>query len=204
MNSSSRPFPAPPPEVSIDDAPRVEVRSREEWRRWLEEHHDTSPGIWLVTWKKQHADRYVSWPDIVKEAICFGWIDGRSRRVDDDRTSIYVTRRRPGSPWSRLNKGYVEELESQGSIMPAGKDRIERAKLDGSWSFLDDIEALVEPADLVAALEASPPARSRWAKLSASARKRFLYDIKTARRPDTRRRRIAQVVAKCMEREENV
>ena len=99
--------------MSIDDAPRVEVRSRAEWRRWLEQNHDTAQGVWLVTWKKHHPERYLPWGHIVKEALCFGWVDSRTRRVDDDRTSVYVTHRKGGSAWSALNKGYVEELEAE-------------------------------------------------------------------------------------------
>ncbi len=185
--------------MGIDDAPRVELTSRAAWRSWLAEHHVSSPGVWLVTWKKHHPDRYLAWPEIVKEAICFGWIDGRSRRVDADRTSVYVTRRSAGSPWSALNKRYVVELEAAGLITSAGRARIDAAKADGSWTFLDDVEALVEPADLVAALDAAPRARQFWAQLPASQRKRWLYEITSAKRAETRRRRIGGAVAACME-----
>jgi uncharacterized protein YdeI (YjbR/CyaY-like superfamily) len=183
--------------MPIDDAPRVEVHSRAEWRRWLEENHETAEGVWLVTWKKHHPDRYLPWGHIVKEALCFGWVDSRSRRVDDDRTSVYVTRRKAGSPWSALNKGYVEELENHGLMTPAGRALIAAAREDGSWTFLDDVEALVVPDDLGDALGRGGPARDTWEAAPASVRKRALYEIKLARTEKTRRARIDRVVARC-------
>lgn len=181
--------------MSIDDAPRVEVRSRAEWRAWLQEHHAEHPPIWLVTYKKHVPEHHVSWGEIVREAICFGWIDSRSRRVDEDRTSVYVGPRKPGSMWSRLNKTLIEELEAEGLLRAAGRRRIEAAKADGSWSFLDDVEALVVPPDLGRALEAASLAPV-WEAAAASARKRALLEIKTAKREKTRQSRILKVVAR--------
>ena len=183
--------------MSIDDAPRIEVRSRAEWRRWLEQNHETEQGVWLVSWKKHHPDRYLPWGHIVKEALCFGWVDSRTRRVDDDRTSVYVTRRKAGSPWSALNKGYVEELEADGLMTPAGRALVEAAREDGSWTFLDDIEALVVPEDLAVALGDTGPTRVAWNEAPASVRKRALYEIKLARTEKTRKARIARVVGRC-------
>jgi uncharacterized protein YdeI (YjbR/CyaY-like superfamily) len=183
--------------MSIDDAPRVEVHSRAEWRQWLEENHERADGVWLVTWKKHHPDRYVPWGHIVKEALCFGWVDSRTRRVDDDRTSVYVTHRKAGSVWSALNKSYVEELEADGLMTDAGRVLIERAREDGSWTFLDDVEALVVPDDLGAALAAAGDAREQWEAAPPSVRKRALYEIKSARTDKTRRSRISRVVERC-------
>ena len=183
--------------MGIDDAPRFEVASRAEWRRWLEENHETAEGVWLVTWKKHHPDRYLPWGHIVKEALCFGWVDSRTRRVDDDRTSVYVTRRKAGSPWSALNKGYVEEVEADGLMTPAGRRLVEAARADGSWSFLDDVEALEEPDDLRAALDADPAARRSWDATPGSVRKQALYAIKLARRASTRQARIERVAERC-------
>lgn len=176
----------------IDDAPVVEVQSRAQWRAWLADNHASHPPIWLVVHKKHVPDRYVSWGEIVREAICFGWIDSRSRRVDADRTSVYVAPRKTGSMWSALNKSIIAELEREGLLMPAGRALIERAKADGSWTFLDDVEALEVPPDLVELLttRALMPA---WEASSASARKRALLEVKTAKTDRTRRRRIERV-----------
>ena len=184
--------------VGLDDAPRVEVTSRASWRRWLSRHHDRSDGIWVVTYKKHVKDKHVPWPDVVKEALCFGWIDSRTRRVDDDRTSVFVTRRKKGSYWSATNKAHIAELEAAGLIAPQGQAVLDQARKDGSWTFLDDVEALVEPEDLCAALDTSKAARAHWDDHdNASTKKRALYHIKLAKTDTTRQARIASIVERC-------
>ncbi len=178
----------------IDELPHVEITSRGDWRAWLEANHHQAEGAWVVTYKKHCADRYVAWPEIVQEALCFGWIDGRTRRIDEDRVKRHLSPRKPGSIWSALNKQHVAELQQKGLMTPAGQRLIDAAKADGSWIFLDDIDALIEPDDLAQALDASPAARSNWDDTKASDRKLALYHIKTAKRPDTRKRRIEQIV----------
>lgn len=183
--------------MGINDAESMEVTSRGEWRRWLEKNHKTRPGLWLVTYKKHVKDKHVPWPDVVKEAICFGWIDSRTRRVDEERMSVFVTRRKPGSNWSAVNKAHVAELERDGLLAPAGRAVIEAARTDGSWSFLDDIEALEEPPDLVKALDKVEDARNYWNELPGSVRKRCLYHVKIAKTEKTRIQRIESVVDQC-------
>jgi len=178
--------------VGVDDLPQVQITSRSEWRAWLRAHHEQGTGIWLVTFKKHCGDRYVPWPDIVKEALCFGWIDSRTRRVDDDRTSVLVTPRKAGSMWSAVNKRHVAELEASGAMTEAGRRLIDAAKADGSWSWLDDIEALHVPDDLAQALASG--SRPAWDAAIPSARKRALTDVKSAKRASTRARRIARIV----------
>lgn len=180
----------------IDDLPHHEVTSRNQWRDWLEQHHTQTEGVWLVTHKKHCGDRHVPWPDIVREALCFGWIDSRTRRVDDDRTKVLVSPRRPGSIWSAANKAHVEELVSQGLMTPAGQRLIDAAREDGSWSFLDDVDALIEPDDLAAAMRAQPAAQQAWESVKASQKKRALYAVKTAKQAATRARRIEQMVTR--------
>lgn len=184
---------------SVDELPHVEVTSRAQWRAWLAEHHEDAPGVWLVVYKKHCGDRHLSWPDIVQEAICFGWIDSRTRRVDEDRTKLLLTPRKPGSTWSATNKRHVAELEGSGRIAPAGQRAIDAARVDGSWSFLDDIEALIEPDDLSRALDQRPGARPGWEAARKSERKRALYWIKTAKRAKTRADRIDKVVSRVSE-----
>lgn len=180
----------------IEALPHVEIESRAAWRAWLAANHAQSEGVWVVAYKKHCGQRHVTWPEIVQEALCFGWIDGRTRRVDEDRVKLYVSPRRPGSIWSALNRRHVAELSRKGLMTPAGQRLVDAAMADGSWTFLDDIDALIEPDDLAAALDASPAARARWETTSASDRKLALYQIKTAKRPDTRARRIEQIAAR--------
>jgi len=184
-----------------DEFPRVEVTSRQQWRDWLAANHASSTGIWLIVFKKHCGDRHVSWPDVVREAICWGWIDSRTRRVDEDRMSLRFTPRKRGSIWSATNKRIIAELEEQGLIQPPGQALIDAAKADGSWTFLDDVEALIEPPDLVAALDAEPAARAHWDGVIPSVRKRALYWVKTAKREATRSGRIAKIVGRCSEGE---
>lgn len=177
-----------------DDAERVEVRSRADWRRWLEAHHDASDGIWLVRWRK-HTEHHLPWSDVVEEALCFGWIDGLTRKLDADRTMLWLCPRRPGSNWSGINKRTVASLETRGLMTSAGTEAVERAKADGSWSALDDVEAMVVPDDLGAALDGDGDARVAWDALPPSRKKGFLWWVTSAKRDRTRRDRIAKAVA---------
>ena len=171
---------------------RVEVTSREAWRAWLAANHAGSPGIWLVTYKKAEGDRYVSYDATVEEALCFGWIDSKSRGLDERRSMLLMTPRKRGSGWSRPNKERLERLFAAGQMEPAGIAMVEAAKADGSWTALDDIENLVEPDDLRAALDATPAAREHWDAFPRSTKRATLEWISLAKRPQTRAKRIEE------------
>jgi len=173
------------------DLPQLEMTSLAELRAWLEANHSTSDGVWLVTWKKHVPDKHIPWQGFVPELLCFGWIDSQARGVDQDRTSRRITPRRKGSHWSAVNKRHLERLEAEGRIRPAGRAAIAAAKADGSWSFLDSIEALEEPADLQEALVGL---REAWEARPVSYRKHALFQLKSAKRPATRAKRLAKVV----------
>lgn len=174
---------------ALSDYPRVEVSSRAEWRAWLESHHRRTTGIWLVTYKAADA-RYVSYADVVEEALCFGWIDSLPRKLDAARTMLLVSPRRAGSAWSKVNKDRVEGLLARGLMMPAGLDRVATAKCDGSWAKLDLVDALVIPDDLAAALAALPLASAHWDAFPPSIRRGILEWIEQAKRPETRAERV--------------
>ncbi|MBL7944454.1 MAG: hypothetical protein JNN32_00210, partial [Flavobacteriales bacterium] len=110
---------------------QVEVTSRAQWRAWLKKHHTRTTGIWLVTYKKHVTGKYLSFPDLVQEALCFGWIDSLPRKLDADRTMHYLSPRKPKSMWSAVNKRHVEELVAKGLMTAAGLRKIEAAKADG-------------------------------------------------------------------------
>lgn len=170
----------------------LEIESGEQLRRWLAENHERSEGLWLVHYKQHVVDKHVSWDEIVDEALCWGWIDSRARRVDEDRTAQALTPRRKGSRWSALNKQRVEALTADGRMMPAGLAAIERAKADGSWSAYDDVDALLIPEDLAAALAAEGEARAHFDGFSDSSKKALLWWIASAKRQETRRKRIVE------------
>lgn len=172
------------------ELPLVEPLDRTEWRAWLQENHATSPGVWVAVGKKGGTRTALTYEETVEEALRFGWIDGVVNRLDADRYKQRLTPRKPGSTWSRSNKERVARLIEQGLMTPAGLAAIEAAHANGSWELLDDVEDLVVPEDLAAALETMPAAASYFAGLSPSPKKLILYWIGSAKRPETRARRI--------------
>ena len=172
----------------------VGITSRAQWREWLERHHGRTEGIWVVTYKKGRGP-YVGYDDLVEEALCFGWIDSLGRRVDDDRTQLLMTPRKPRSKWSRPNKERVARLTAEGRMAPAGLATVELAKQSGTWEALDAVENLEEPADLAAALDAVPEARRQWDGFPRSTRRAILEWISNAKREATRAKRVAETVA---------
>lgn len=171
---------------------RVEIRSRREWREWLRTHHDRSPGVWLVTFHKSAPQRHLPYSDIVDEAIAFGWVDSQPRKLDDQRSQLLVTPRKPTSSWSKVNKQRVERLEQEGLMTEAGRRAVAAAKANGAWTALDQVEQLIEPDDLQVALLQHPGARENWDGFPRSARRAILQWISSAKRPETRNKRIAE------------
>jgi len=174
--------------------PKVEFRSRQAIRNWLAANHKSATTFWLVTFKKHVAQHYVPYGEIVEELLCYGWIDARTRRVDDDRTMLLVALRKPGSTWSAANKKRAARLVEEGLMMSAGRSKIDEAKKDGSWIYLDDIESRVVPDDLGRALNRNNKARRNFEAFNASAQKVILLWIKTAKRDDTRASRVRETV----------
>ena len=116
-----------------DEVEVVQLEERADWRHWLERNHDTAPAVWLVTWKKPTGKPRVDYDAAVEEALCFGWVDSKSLAVDDERTSIYFTRRKPKSAWSESNVARVEKLEAAGLMQAAGRRAVQDAKRLGTW-----------------------------------------------------------------------
>jgi uncharacterized protein YdeI (YjbR/CyaY-like superfamily) len=116
-----------------DDVEVVQIQERGGWRDWLERNHETASAVWLVTWKKPTGKPRVDYDSAVEEALCFGWVDSKSRSVDDERTSLYFTPRKPKSPWSESNVARVEKLEAAGLMTSAGRQAVEDAKRLGTW-----------------------------------------------------------------------
>ncbi|WP_414546563.1 YdeI/OmpD-associated family protein [Nostoc sp. CCY0012] len=164
------------------------------WREWLSNNHLTSSGIWLIYYKIKSGKPSVKYSEAVKEALCFGWIDSKVKSLDEDRYQQIFTPRKPKSVWSKLNKQYIEELIEQGLITQSGLEKIQVAKQDGSWNSLDAIEALIIPIDLKQALEANPSAHLNFEAFSNSLKKNILFWIESAKRPETRLKRIKQTI----------
>ena len=181
---------------TLRELEQVSVQDRAAWRAWLAENHVTSPGIWLVIYKKSSGKPRLSYDDAVEEALCFGWIDGQTNKLDDERFIQLFTPRRRKSTWSKSNKVRIERLIAAGLMTPAGLAKIEAAKADGSWSTLDSIDAMEMPADLEIALTANPTAQQNFAAFSNSVKKGIFFFIQSAKRPETRAKRVADTVEK--------
>ena len=171
---------------------RVEVTSRAEWRAWLAAHHADAPGIWVVTYKKRRAELHVPYDALVEEALCFGWIDSQGRRLDEDRTQLLMTPRKRGSGWSRSNQRRIARLDAAGLLAAPGRAVVEAARADGSWHALDAVEDLVEPQELRDALDGTSGARAHWDAFPRSARRAILEWIASARRAETREKRVRE------------
>lgn len=182
--------------MAMDDAERFQPGSLAEWHDWLAEHHDRGAGVWVVLWRPRSGNRQLSYDELIREALCWGWVDGRASPLDDQRSMLWFTRRKPNSPWAATNKARVADLEREGRLQPAGLAAIEAAKARGTWTLLDAAQALAEPPELAAALDARPAARAAWDGFPPSVRKMALGSIALAKRPQTKAARIAAIVEK--------
>ena len=180
----------------MSDYPRVHVETAAEFGEWLAANHATMTGVWLVTWRTATGKPAPSYDDLVVEALRFGWIDSTAGTLDDERTMLRFTPRRPGSGWSRSNKERIARLETRGGLEAAGRAVLDAARADGSWSLLDSVEALEVPDDLAAALDRTPGAREQWEGFPPSAKKQILHWIVQAKRPATRNKRVTEAAQK--------
>lgn len=180
--------------VSLNDFEKVYAKDRTAFRKWLEKNHTSAPGIWLVYYKKYSGKPSISYAEAVKEALCFGWIDSKVNSLDDERYMQVFTPRKAKSVWSASNKRYIAELLSEGLIMEAGLKCIEVAKQNGMWESLDKVEALELPDELVKAFKKNKPAKENFEKFPPSSKKLILQWIASAKRDETRQKRIEEAV----------
>lgn len=166
--------------------------SRAEWRAWLEAHHSRKEGIWLITCKKATGQPRMEYNESVEEALCFGWIDSKPATLDAERTMLWFAPRKAGSGWSRPNKERVERMLAAGLMAQPGLEKVEAAKLDGSWTALDAIEDLEVPPDLGAALAVYDGAGQNFDAFPRSVKRGILEWIANAKRPETRAKRVEE------------
>lgn len=184
---------------ALDDGEMVEVTDAATWRAWLVANHRDSKGAWLVRARPGSGLVFIEYEDAILQALCFGWIDGPVRSFDESRGGLWFAPRRASSGWAATNKARVERLEASGEMTEAGRRAIEVAKANGAWTVLDNAEALREPDDFAAALDAEPAARAAWNAFPPSARKLGISGVDMARRAETRAARIAKLVADAAE-----
>jgi len=183
-----------PPPPSPNGKEVLVPPTRDDWRAWLETNPDRAEGIWVVFRKPSSQLEGPVYDQLVEEALCFGWIDSLTKRVDDERTIQWYSPRRKGGIWSTLNKRRIERLIEAGLMHERGLAAIEAAKADGSWSQADDVEALIVHPDLEEAFAANPAARAAYEALPPSHKKQYLWAIYSAKRPETRAKRISWTI----------
>lgn len=170
----------------------VHPKTRAEWRTWLAKHHTRNEGVWLISYKKATGQPRVGYDEAVEEALCFGWVDSKGNKLDDERSMLYFAPRKRGAGWSKPNKERVERMIAAGLMMPAGLAKVDAAKQDGTWNALDGVEALEVPDDLATALAVQPNARANWDAFPRSVKRGVLEWIQNAKRPETRAKRVGE------------
>lgn len=181
--------------ITVSDYPLIHFESDQDWEQWLEENAGNAQGVWVKMARKGSGVPSINYQEALRTALCFGWIDGQSKRIDEVFFMQKFTPRRPRSMWSKRNRELVAELIAAGRMRPAGLAQVELAKQDGRWDAAYDSPANAKvPEDLQAALDASPAARDFFATLNSTNRYAVLHRVMTARRPETRQRRIAQII----------
>ena len=173
----------------VEHLTTLDVRTRAAWRRWLAKHHASSPGIWLVRHKQHSGVTTMPYEDVVCEALCYGWIDSLVRRLDDDRFAIKVTPRKPTSKWSGINRKRWKQLQSDGRLAPPGLAAAPTAHRYAARPTIPEL-----PAYIATAFKSNPKAWRFFQSLARTYRRNFVVWIHTAKRPETRARRIRESI----------
>ena len=182
------------PGLQVQPAPSL-FRNAKAFEAWLKKHHARSDGLWLQIAKRGAAEPSVTYAEAVEIALCWGWIDGQKKGLDDQHFLQRFTPRRARSVWSKVNVEKVAALIAAGRMQAPGLAQVDAAKADGRWArAYDGARTSVVPDDLQAALDAQPPAKAFFATLNASNRYAVLWRVQTAVKPETRARRIEQLV----------
>ena len=179
--------------AKMDNFDKVEITSVEDLRNWLINNHNQDKGVWLVTFKKSEATKYVSREEVLDELLCFGWIDGIRRKLDDKRTMQLITQRRV-QHWSKTYKDRVSKLIEQGKMHEAGLRSISISKSNGLWNFMDDVDDLIVPEDLQEGLSKKKEAVEFFNSINPSSKRFVLRWLKLAKTEKTRKNRIQKLV----------
>ena len=176
--------------MAFHDREHLDVSTADELWDWFLKNHEKSVGVWVVTYKKASGRVAPRYDEMVRVALCFGWVDSVPGKVDEHRTKLYFSPRKKGSGWAATNKARVAELEAAGKLMPAGIASIEAAKNDGSWSKLDSAESAEVPLDLIDAFKRYTNSQENFDRFPLGVRKQILQWIAQAKTAPTREKRI--------------
>ncbi|NRB59638.1 MAG: YdeI/OmpD-associated family protein [Winogradskyella sp.] len=179
--------------IKTDNFEKVEVNSSRELRNWLSVHYNQTESVWLVTYKKDTPEKYVSTSEILDELLCFGWIDGIRRKLDDDKTMQLISKRK-AQHWAKTYKDRAEKLISENRMAPSGYKSIKASKENGMWDFMNDVDMLIKPDDLEKELSEQPEALAFFDAINDSSKRFVLRWIKLAKTDKTRKNRIKKIV----------
>lgn len=178
-----------------NDVQTFHAKSRKEWRKWLETNHSTEKSVWLIIYKKESEIPSVYYSEAVDEALCFGWIDSKPNKRNEDSYYQFFAKRNPKSNWSKVNKAKIAKLIEKGLMQSAGLEMIEIAKENGTWTALDEVENLIIPDDLQELFSDNKTAFENWERFPPSSKRGILEWILNAKKPETRQKRIEETVS---------
>lgn len=177
--------------------PVLEFKSQSEWRKWLDKHHATTDGIWMRFYKKASGLATFTYAEALDDALCYGWIDGQAKSYDEISFLQKFTPRRARSMWSKINVEHIARLTDAGLMMPAGIAEVERAQADGRWqAAYDSPKSMVIPEEFMLELRNNKKALAFFDTLSKSSLFPISYQLQTAKKPETRDRRIKALINK--------
>jgi len=177
--------------IKTENFASIEISSSQELRTWLSNNYQRKKSIWLITYKKQVAAKYVSLQEVLDQLLCFGWIDGIRRKLDEERTMQLISPRQV-QHWTKTYKDRFLKLEKEGLMTDAGRNAVLLSKQNGLWDFMDDVDNLIKPTDFIAALEENPPALKNFDAFGNASKRFMLRYIKIAKTPATRQKRIKE------------
>ncbi len=167
--------------------------NRQQWREWLQENHHKEQSVWLIYYRKKSNIPSITWSTAVDEALCFGWIDSKAQSINEEKFMQFFSKRKENSTWSKVNKEKIKRLTEEELMTKAGYKIIETAKQNGSWTILDQVEELIIPEDLEKEFQKRNGSKDYFLSLSKSSRKSILYWIVSAKRQETRLKRIVEI-----------
>ncbi len=178
--------------VKTEKFKQLEISEGNHLREWLQQNYTQKESIWLVTFKKEVLEKYVSKQEVLDELLCFGWIDGIARKLDATKTMQLISPRKV-QHWTKTYKDRFAKLEQEGRMMDAGRASVLLSKQKGLWNFMDDVDNLIKPPDFIKSLEEHLPAMINFDGFGASSKRFMLRYIKIAKAPETRAKRINQI-----------
>jgi uncharacterized protein YdeI (YjbR/CyaY-like superfamily) len=180
---------------SISDLPIITFASQEEWRQWLDQNHQDEKGLWIKIYKKATGKPTVTHESALEVALCYGWIDGQSKSLDEESYLQKFTPRRPKSIWSKINIGHIERLMKEGKMKPAGIAQVESAKADGRWDqAYDSPKNMKIPDDFLKELHKNKKAKDFFETLNKTNTYAIAWRLQTAKKPETREKRMKQIL----------